>query len=51
MYRFNNGSLYKFSEKRKAFIHVTVVPAHITHASKAIEWYEDMLCARRNEEV
>ena len=49
MYRFNNGSLYKFSEERNAFVHVSVVPAHITCASKAIEWHEDQLRKRMGE--
>ena len=51
MYRFNNGSLYKYSEKRKAFIHVTVIPSCITCESEAIDWYEDQLRKRMNEEV
>ena len=46
MYRFNNGSLYKFSEERNAFVHVSVVPAHIKSESKAIDWYEDQLMNR-----
>ena len=47
MYRFNNGSLYRYSEKYKAFIHVAIVPIHITNESDAIDWHEEQLIKRQ----
>ena len=49
MYRFNNGSLYLFSEKLNAYVHVAVVPLYITTESAAIEWHEDSLIRERDE--
>lgn len=47
MYRFNNGSLYRFSEKRQAYIHVAIVPHYITSESAAIDWHEEQLIKRQ----
>ncbi len=47
MYRFNNGSLYRFSEKQNAYIHVAIVPHHITSESDAIDWHEEQLIKRQ----
>ena len=47
MYRFNNGSLYRFSEKLNAYVHVEIVPPHITSESAAIDWHEEQLIKRQ----
>lgn len=49
MYRFNNGSLLRFSEEKQQYVHVIVVPNHIITESEAITWYEDSLIRERDE--
>jgi len=40
-------NVYRFSEKQNAYIHVAIVPHHITSESDAIDWHEEQLIKRQ----